>query len=516
LNIFQCKVKMTSPNPSDEPPQASTTPKPILFFTALPSEGHTYPLLTVASSMIRRGYEVVFHGGPQFEPDVLAMGAEFSPIPSMSDPIPDAASVLAAGRAFPDQRLGLFVHGLVNFLFNTMPMRTDVLSAALADLRARDPARQIIVVHELCSMNVLPFAYGRPPPEGFTSFPKTIGIGAVNICYPSVDTAPFSLGLPFDPSPACILRNIELHKLADAGPWQPLFSAAERVMREAGCTTIPTTTTTTTLTDPTSPARGGHRHPFAAWYEAPNAVFQMCSPSMEYPLRNMPPKLRFAGCLPPRPTPPPGANSSSTAGLPDWWPDVLAAKSTGKKIIFVSQGTAHVDYTQLVIPTIAAFAERNDVLTVATLGIRGTKLEFPAPGPAASGYPPPNARIADFLPYDAILPHADVLVSNAGYGSTTHAAANGVPAVLSGEVLDKKEAAARAVWAGYAVDLGLVAGPSVEARIRTAVETVLRDPRFKRRAAELRAENEGMDCMAAIERQIVEFTTGGAAPEPHR
>ena len=80
---------------------------------------------------------------------------------------------------------------------------------------------------------------------------------------------------------------------------------------------------------------------------------------------------------------------------------------------------------------------------------------------------------------------------------------NGVPAVLAGEVLDKKEVTLRAVYAGYAWDLES-ATPSAE-QVRTGVEAVLADKRFKDRAMELKAENEGMDCMEIIERQIIEF-----------
>jgi UDP:flavonoid glycosyltransferase YjiC (YdhE family) len=459
---------MTTPVPSDE--KSRDNGKPLLFFTALPGEGHTYPLITIAASMIKRGYQVVFHGGSQFEPEILAIGAEFTPVPSMLDPVPDPGAVLAAGQAITDPGIPTFVHGLTNFLYNTMPLRTKLLDDALATLKERHPARQIIVVHELCSMNVLPFAYGRPPPRGFATFPRTIGIGAVNISAPSTDTAPFSMGLPFDTSRPCILRNRELHKLADQGPWSPLFESAERALRAAGATAVPAV------------------HPFATWYDAPDVCFQMCSPGMEYPLSDMPPKIRFAGCLPPR--------ESSGGALPAWWDDVVE-NAGKKKIVFVSQGTAHVDYTQLVLPTMAAFRDRDDVLVLATLGIKGAQL-------GEDVDVPPNARWTDYLAYDRVLPLVDVFVANAGYGSTQHAVTNGVPAVLAGEVLDKKEVTLRAVYAGFARDLESAA-PSVR-QIREGVEAVLADGRFKARAVELKRENEAMDCMGVIERQIVEFT----------
>jgi UDP:flavonoid glycosyltransferase YjiC (YdhE family) len=81
--------------------------------------------------------------------------------------------------------------------------------------------------------------------------------------------------------------------------------------------------------------------------------------------------------------------------------------------------------------------------------------------------------------------------------------AHGVPMVVAGAVLDKAEVAMRAAWAGVAVNLG-VGSPSVE-RVRGAVERVLTDPRFHRRAEEIRRENEALDLVGYIEEKIIEL-----------
>lgn len=454
--------------------ESTSDEKPILFFTALPGEGHTYPLLNIASAMIKRGYEVVFHGGAQFEASIVKMGAEFSPVPGLLDHVGDPESVPVESDAIKDRRLGLLVFGLTKFLYESMVSRTEAMEAALVKVREDKPNRQVIIVHELCSMNVTPFRFGRPLPRGFDAFPRTIGIGAVSISSTSIDTAPFSMGLPFDTSPACTLRNKELHRLANEGPWQPLFKCARQVMEKSGCTKVP------------------DENPLDLWYSTPDICFQMCSPSMEYPLSDMPPKLHFAGCLPPRAADPDFAT-------PDWWGEVVQSTSNEnrRKIIFVSQGTAHVDYSQLIIPTMEAFRGRDDVLVIATLGIRGAAL-------GSDVQVPENVRWIDFLPYDLILPHVDVFICNSGYGSSSHAVTNGVPAVLSGDELDKKEVTMRAAYAGYAWDLES-ATPSVE-QIRAGVEAVLGNDKFRQRAMELKKENEAMNCMDTIENQIIKFS----------
>jgi UDP:flavonoid glycosyltransferase YjiC (YdhE family) len=103
---------------------------------------------------------------------------------------------------------------------------------------------------------------------------------------------------------------------------------------------------------------------------------------------------------------------------------VLAAKNTGKLIIFASQGTFMIDYTELLIPTLKALAGRDDCMVIGALGIRGAKLE----GVEITI----NAKIVDFLLYDAVLKYADVFVSNAGYGGLMHSVMNGVLMVLAG------------------------------------------------------------------------------------
>jgi UDP:flavonoid glycosyltransferase YjiC (YdhE family) len=42
-----------------------------------------------------------------------------------------------------------------------------------------------------------------------------------------------------------------------------------------------------------------------------------------------------------------------------------------------------------------------------------------------------NTGVVDLLPYDAVLPHVDVLVSNAVYGGFLYGVINSVPKVLA-------------------------------------------------------------------------------------
>jgi hypothetical protein len=97
------------------------------------------------------------------------------------------------------------------------------------------------------------------------------------------------------------------------------------------------------------------------------------------------------------------------------WSDVLDAD----RVVVVTQGTlANRDLSDLIEPTLSALADLN-VLVVATTG-RSDATVADIPG---------NARVASFIPYSALLPHADVLLTNGGYGGALQALDHGVPLV---------------------------------------------------------------------------------------
>ncbi|CBF87105.1 hypothetical protein AN2563.2 [Aspergillus nidulans FGSC A4] len=151
-----------------------------------------------------------------------------------------------------------------------------------------------------------------------------------------------------------------------------------------------------------------------------------------------------------------------------------------------------IDYTELLIPTLKALAGRDDCMVIGALGIRGAKLE----GVEITI----NAKIVDFLLYDAVLKYADVFVSNAGYGGLMHSVMNGVLMVLAGTGQDKAEVAMRGEWAGIAVNLRTKT-PTVEA-LQKAVGRVLSETDFKVRCTQIQRENEQLNCLVQLEKLI--------------
>jgi UDP:flavonoid glycosyltransferase YjiC (YdhE family) len=110
---------------------------------------------------------------------------------------------------------------------------------------------------------------------------------------------------------------------------------------------------------------------------------------------------------------------------------------------------------------------------------------------------PPNARLVDWVSYARTMPLCDAVVCHAGHGTLARSLASGVPVVACPHAGDMAENAARIRWAG--------AGVSLPRRfttahgVRLAVRRVLRDPRYRRRAEELRdwsTRNDGAQAAA--------------------
>ena len=129
----------------------------------------------------------------------------------------------------------------------------------------------------------------------------------------------------------------------------------------------------------------------------------------------------------------------------------------------------------------------------------------PAAGRSTRCRPPANARAAQFLPYDELLPKVDVYVTNAGYGGVQYALRHGVPIVASGGQEDKPEVGARIAWSGVGRRIRAIS-PKPKA-LRAAIRSVLRDDRYRRAAravADRMAVAGGFAALAAIVDRLAE------------
>ena len=223
---------------------------------------------------------------------------------------------------------------------------------------------------------------------------------------------------------------------------------------------------------------------FDAMTALPDAYLQMTVPSFEFPRQNLPASVHFVGALPIIP---------NQAPLPPWADELDGSR----KVVLVTQGTlSNHNFDQLVVPTLAALANEPDILVVVTAGGR--------PIEAIAGPIPCNARLASYLPFEWVLPKADVLVTNGGYGSVNQALSFGIPLVTAGLTEDKIDVNVRVAWSGVGINLA-TNEPTSEA-LRAAIRDVLDKPEFRARASAVAKEFRAIDTRAEILRILKEVS----------
>ncbi|KAM0817972.1 putative Glycosyltransferase family 28 N-terminal domain-containing protein [Seiridium cardinale] len=449
--------------------------KPLVLICSTPVSGHIIPMLAIARQLVARGYDVCFVSGSGYREQVVATGASFVSVKGYGDYYDLTSWDLDV--EWPESQKHLegpacFNHDLIHIFCRSLPSQHEAIQRALKMLSAQHPHRPVILMTESLNFGALAIALGAPGlrPNGF------IAIGLNPILLTSMDHSPFGSGMLPDSS----LEGRERNKLANAAQKQ-FFAQSQAEYRDA-------------LVSVGATIKADEEFLLDSLYSLPDRFIQMCTPSVEYPRSDAPKTLRFAGGYPATAV---SQGTKSKWERPSWWDEVMIKNAaTKQKIVFVCQGTVAMDFNQLVIPTMTALKDHSDTIVVIALGRPGVVLPENVDIPA-------NCRVADYIPYDSVLPQADVFITTGGYGSFQRALNHGTPLVIAGTTEEKPETAARAEWAGVAVNLR-TAYPSVE-QLGQAVDEVLANGRYKIRALEIQAEIATYDPVSVIEENINEL-----------
>ncbi|GAA5161378.1 glycosyltransferase [Ornithinimicrobium tianjinense] len=428
-----------------------------IIIAAVPIHGHVTPLLAVARHFAERGDRVRFLTGARFAEVVEATGAEHVPLPAEADfddrmdfntVFPERAELKGAKATAHD----------IEAIF-ARPGRPH--HDAIMTLHAEEPADVLLTDPAFAGgAFLLGHELGQRPP--------IVVCGVVPPLIVSRDTAPYGTGITPLAGPVGRLRNALLHTVAS----RTVFARARR------------------MCDELNQEIHGRPLPFSLldWPRHAEALVQFTVPEFEYPRSDAPANLHFAG---------PISASGSRAPLPPWWDELDCAR----RVVHVTQGTiANRDYRQIIAPTLEALADE-DLLVIVATGGRPVDTLPPLPS---------NARAAEFLPYDELLPRTDVFVTNGGYGGVQYALRYGVPIVTSSGKEDKPEVAARVAWSGVGRRINSET-PSTAA-VGRAVHAVLDQPRYRQAAqhvAQRMAQFPGMPYLASV---VDQLAADGARP----
>ncbi len=412
-----------------------------ILFASVPASGHMNPVLSIARMAKARGDTTIFAAASHFAGAVEAAGARFMPLLGAADIDHREVEKIVPERALLPPGPAQLRIQLERIFIDRMAPQAETLRGII-DAEAPD----VIVASSLFT-GKMPLFLDRSRPR-----PPIVSCGITFLPLDRPDGAPTVMGLPPARDEAERARYAAMAAQVDPVLNQPLRDYADAKLGEMGLPPLPCSF-------------------FAAGVLLADAYLQPTVPAFEYDYSPLPTSIHFIGALPAPP---------STAPTPEWWGEIDGAR----KLVLVTQGTvANFDFGELVEPTLAALAHRDDLLVIVTTGGR--------PFENIKGPIPANARLASFVDYEALLPRLTLLVTNGGYGTVSLALRAGVPIVASGVTEDKAEIGTRIGWSGVGIPLGSN-NPSVEA-IREAVERVLVEPSFRERARAMAADFAALD-----------------------
>jgi MGT family glycosyltransferase len=209
---------------------------------------------------------------------------------------------------------------------------------------------------------------------------------------------------------------------------------------------------------------------------------QSGTPNFEYKRSDLGKNIRFIGALLPLPS-----QNKRTI-------DIKSKVDSYKKVILVTQGTIEKDPEKLLVPVLEAYKNTN-CLVIATTG--GSKTEE-----LRQRYAYANLVIEDFIPFEQVLPHTSVFITNGGYGGVMLSIEHNVPLVVAGVHEGKNEINARVGYFRLGINLKTEV-PSREQIIKS-VEEVFTNPEYKKNVKKLGAEFQQYDPLCFAERYVYE------------
>ena len=398
------------------------------LIVTIPQLAHINPVIPISRTLVERGHQVVWMTGRAFKDKVEKTGAVLHPYPAAFDP-----GNTSFYEFWPEGgKLKGYAQAkwwIKNVFLNSAPFLVEAIQGLINNSRID------VLVGDTVTYGVYYTSELTKVPSAMVSLLPMM-IVSRDAPLPGLGILPGKNGLIKALYRA--LHFVIVHTIA-----RNVRDHANKVRHQLG------------LPSQKSPVMEDH-------YHIPSLVMQISTPAFEYPRSDQPSHLHFVGPILPEHFP--------DFLPPAWWPDL----SGDSPVILVNQGTVANNLQDLVIPAIEAFKDE-DVLLV-TVPVSENALQKV----------PKNVRTEKFIPFNELLPHVDVMVTNGGYGGTQLALAHGVPLVVSGATEDKMEVAARVQWSGAGINLRKKQPSPSE--IKNAVNKVFSNPTYRENAQRIQRD----------------------------
>jgi MGT family glycosyltransferase len=410
-----------------------------ILFANFPGDGHFNPLTGLAFHLKNIGCDVRWYTAKKYEQKIQKLGIPFYGLKRAVDFSADAE----IEKIFPERK---------KHKSQVARLKFDMINVFI--LRSTEYYEDIKEIYEEFEFDLMiaDITFGAIPFVKEKMNIPVIAIGVVPLPETSKDLPPSGLGLTPSYTFFGKLRQSLLRRISDA----VLFAKPTKVMRnmlaEHGIDS-------------------GKANVFNILIQKSTIVLQSGTPGFEYKRSDISNHIYFAGPLLPY------TKKKEGQG---WYNEKLRQYD---KVILVTQGTVEKDIDKLLIPTLEAF-KNSDCLVIVTTG--GSQTEE-----LRKRYSYPNIIIEDFIPFDDVMPYADVYVTNGGYGGVLLSIQNQLPMVVAGVHEGKNEINARVGYFKLGINLK-TEKPSV-LQLRKSVEEILSNDVYSQNIKRLSEEFKQYD-----------------------
>lgn len=431
-----------------------------ILFANIPADGHFSPLTGLAVHLKNAGYDVRWYTGKSYAPKIEKLG-----IPVYLFNVAKEITVHNIDEVFPRRRH--IKNPVKKVIFDICSYFIDRATEFYEDICNINDNFDFDVL--LCDSAFTAMAFVREKLHK-----HTVCIGILPLCESSKQLPPPIMGL----TPTTTLAGKAFHAFLRVLTDKVLLKKPHALIREQ------------------FEKQGMSTHGknlFDVQINKSTLFLQSGAPGFEYPRGSMSQQIHFIGPLLPY---------NNQQHPPLHFSEKLHRY---EKVLLVTQGTFESDVTKLIIPTLEAFKNSNYLVIVTTAGWHTSMLRERYKAFS-------NIVIEDFIPFSQVMRHANVFISNGGFGGVMQSICNHVPMVLAGIHEGKNEICARVGYFKLGINLR-TERPSAN-KIKKAVDNVLSRKLFLHNVKRLASEFSNYQPAELCEKYIRELPVRRAEIQP--
>jgi MGT family glycosyltransferase len=406
--------------------------KKILFATC-PLDGHINPLTGLAMHLMATGCEVAWYTSEIFTAKFEKLGIRHFTFKKAQD-----INAVSVDEIFPERQEITDLIEKINFdLINAFIYRAPEFLEDIIDVRKTFPFELVVCDSYFPAIPLIKPKINVP----------VISIGIVPLAEESIDLAPSGTGLLPSENQEELDIYQQMREELSKVVFKPAIEAFSSILDSY---TVP------------------HKKALMpdVLIRHSDLYLQIGTPSFEYLRSDIGKNIRFIGGLMPY---------ADLGNDMSWFDKRILSYTT---IVLVTQGTVEKDTRKLIEPALEAFKDTNTLLIVTTGGTNTVSLR--------SKYQYNNIIIEDYIPFEALMPHVDVFITNGGYSGTIISIMNNLPIIAAGVHEGKNEVCARIGYFKCGINLNTET-PSAAA-IRNAFKQILNNGSYKKNVMKLNRE----------------------------